>query len=162
MPDNNAVASKDAKTIAKLLWKHKGWLFGIIAFISASTTSANWIYLHFAKEGDLVKNYCIRQAVDLDTKMELKINHHETMISIANHNLDMASLLFVQGDDIIRTWKKQWGDIKDRNSVSLNLLLRRDRNYLPHTIDACIKTPTHLITPKSYGNGFTINNGTGG
>jgi len=140
----------DFKTVWRILKGRVGIVISIVTGIIAISGASFTVYNHFAKEYELVRNNCIRQAIDLDTKTDIQVAKHETMINIAETILRMFDN--VQMEDAKKiAWTIEWNRVVTENTKNLNYVLKQPRYYTPELIDDCSKSETHVIQSRTGG-----------
>lgn len=75
----------DARTLKQIFLRRWPWIVPLIGLLLSSP----WIYDHFAKEAELARTECTRQAADLDLENKLESKIWEQTVVIYKNMLDM-------------------------------------------------------------------------
>jgi len=153
--EKESSTGQDLMLLWRIVRKRMAILVTIITAIVTLSGAFFGVYNHFAKEHELIRNNCIRQAIDLDTKTDMQAAHHETIISIGETILQMFDNIGMS-DDRKAVWTQEWNRVIIENTKSLNFILKQERNYNPQVIDACTKSETHIIQLKNKGSLFDM------
>lgn len=157
MAGNTPSTEHDLKILIRIIKSRIGILVTVITAIITLSGGGFAVYNHFAKEYDLIRNNCIRQAIDLDIKTEIRSAQHETMINISETIIQMFENM--QLDDENRAnWTYEWNKVVIDNTKNLNHVLKQPRYYTPESIDACTKSETHVIQSKTIGSIIDMGN----
>ena len=136
-------------TFLNLVWSHKAIFAMIIGFVVSLSTGATWVYNHFAKQEDLVWQYCERQAIDADQATAILVSKHETMVLFSTTILSMFEEIGMESDPGTQAWIDEWEDIESKHRRVLTKLRRQQQYWNPVTIQECVNTPGHNITRES-------------
>jgi len=145
----------DFKTMFSILWRNKTVFLSIIGAMVSISTGAAFVYNHFAKQQDVIQQYCERQAIDADTSLDIQMSRHEIMIVVSDTILDMFDNIDDESE-VSKKWTKAWRTVKDKHNNALTRLTKQPKYWNPNIIRECIESPIPHIKVKGV-LGTTIN-----
>lgn len=139
---------EDAKTMLKLINKHKGWIIGFFALVGSSSAGFTFLYNHFAKTDDLLTTICERQAIDKDIELQIERSKNELMIEYAGSILEMFKSVDPNSENpMTRVWVHQFQLLEDEHEKKLKLLNKIPSYYTPSIIKKCKTSNPPIVEP---------------